>query len=99
MYQLNGLCDAKFHTPIVPEIARTEFVSALVRLGAPTALHFCQDGGVPQSKWLPFAGVAIFRCVNLMALRFVMLLFYKTLMYFVHSFRRRFNNEQVDLIF
>jgi len=30
-----------------------------VRLGAPAALHFCQDGGVLQSKWLPFAGVAV----------------------------------------
>jgi len=71
-----------------------------VRLGAPTVVHFCQDGGGAQSKWLSFAGVAIIPLrFDLIGLHFLMLLFCKALMYFLRFFRRQcFNNEEVDLI-
>jgi hypothetical protein len=60
MYKLNGLCGAEFHTPIVSEIPRSEFVSTVqCALGLRLLYSVVKNGGVPQSKWLPFADVVI----------------------------------------
>ena len=46
MCQLNGLCDAKFHTPIVLEIARIEFVNTVqCALGLQLLYTFVKTAG------------------------------------------------------
>lgn len=102
MCQLNGLCDAKFLTTIVSEIARIEFVSTVqCALGLRLLYTFVKTAGcLDQNGCLLLASLLFRRVFNLMGLRFVMPLFCKALVYFLRFFRRqRFNNEQVDLIF
>jgi hypothetical protein len=101
MCHLNGFCDAKFYTPIVSEIARIEFVSTVqCALGLRLLYTFVKTAGCLNQNGCLLRASLLFRCViNLMGLRFVMLLFAKALVYFLRFFRQRFNNEQVDLIF
>jgi hypothetical protein len=72
-----------------------------VLFGASTALHRCQDGGVPQTKWLPFSDVAIIPLrvyPEGITLRNA-LIFVRPPVFFVSSNVSVLNDERVSLIF